>query len=107
MRLGQSKATLRPSRVDPASAAHELRPDRIVNGLVEDAVDLGEGLVVERPPHDVGDRFDLLGPERVPECDLDAAIEDPAGGQVDGPLAGVIMRKAVEPLVGLEVLLVA
>src|SRR5215475_9886305 len=95
----------RPTRRSAGGRRHELRPDRVGDALVHDGIYLVQGVLVERPPHDVVEGIQLLGAPGAPECDLHAGlIEDPADGECEDALAVALGCEAVERSNGPEIL---
>jgi len=78
---------------------HELRADRIGDGLAQDPVDLGLGGGIERPANHLVDRLQLIGMTRPPQCRGDALVEHPPHRQMNSAFAEAL-RKAIEPVDG-------
>src|SRR5262245_2377570 len=98
---GRQDRTTRRSR----GRRHELRPDRIGDALVHDGIYLVEGVLVERPPHDVVEGIQLLGAPCAPERDLHAGlVEDPPDREREDALAVALGAEAVERSNGPEIL---
>ena len=54
---------------------------------------------VDMPADDVGDRRELVGAPRAPQCDIPfAAIEYPSHGEMDHPPAVMFLRELVQSL---------
>src|SRR5262249_2221513 len=86
----------RPTRRS-SGRRHELGPDRIGDALVYDGLYLVEGVLVERPSHDVVEGIQLLGTAGPPERGLHAGlVEDPADGEPEDALPVALGREAIE-----------
>src|SRR5262249_45727382 len=84
---------------------HELRPNLIGDALVYDGIYLAQGVLVERPPHDVVEGVQLLGAAGAPERDLHAGlVEDPPDREREDALAVALGREAIERSNGPEIL---
>src|ERR1035437_8235075 len=92
----------------PRRGRHECRPDRIVNAIGDDVVDLRQCVSIEFPAHDLGDRIKLIGMPGTPESNAERLlVEHPAYRQMKEALAVILSGEHVEPLDSTEILLQA
>jgi hypothetical protein len=94
-----------PSGSQPIRRCHELRTDRIGDRLTQDAVDLDHRGIIDAPTENIRYRRELVFPACTPEGDVRiAAIEHPAGGEMNDAFRETLLREAIQPLDGGEVL---
>src|ERR1019366_8051053 len=92
----------------PRRGRHEFRPDRIVNAIGDDVVDLRQCVSIEFPAHDLGDRIKLIGMPGTPESNAERLlVEHPAYRQMKDALAVILSGEHVEPLDRTDILLQA
>src|SRR5919108_4073065 len=101
-----SRSMLRaPSSGRPHRRGHELRTDWISDGLFEDQVYGFHRAAIDRPAEHIGDRRELLGATRTPECDGVSAVEDPTNREGEDRLIIAAVRELVQLRDGRQVLL--
>src|ERR1700752_4799313 len=92
-----------PSCRLPVRRRHEFGTDGVLDGLLENSIDLGHGFSIDPPPENVGDRQKLLGAPGTPQRDVAlATIEHPAYGQMDHSSAEAFPRELIEPRNGVK-----
>src|ERR1035437_9854466 len=87
---------------------HEFRPDRIVNAIGDDVVDLRQCVSIEFPAHDLGDRIKLIGMPGTPESNAERLlVEHPAYRQMKAALAVILSGGPWQPRHRTEIMLEA
>src|SRR4030088_110999 len=89
--------SIRGSRSETIGRRHEFGTDRIPDRLLQNEIDLCHRGAVDAPANNIGDRCQLVGAPRAPQCDIHvAAIEHPSHGEMDDAFAETLVREPIQ-----------